>query len=119
MYGDKFNNDLHSFHPDTEQNFTGRKIPYWEALRELCVTAAKNTPFFRSLGWDIAITSDGPLLIEGNDKHLIEILNPGKGFLQPEIRSILAEFGLTFPERKLPRFSLNNTLKAIKSWSRS
>ena len=118
-FGDKYNNDLYSAHPDTFENFAGLRIPYWEELKELCIAAAKNMPFFRSLGWDIAITPDGPLLLEGNDKHLIEILNPDKGVLQPEMRKILAEFGLEFPENKLPIIDVKHVLKSLKSWSSS
>ena len=54
------------YHPVTGVKITGLKIPYWdEALKmvkELAVIDCRN----KSIGWDLAITSYGPDLIEGN-----------------------------------------------------
>jgi len=44
----------------------GFQIPHWEAARAMVFEAAKMTPQIRWVGWDIAVTEKGPLLIEGN-----------------------------------------------------
>jgi hypothetical protein len=53
-------------HPVTGIRIKGFTIPYWSVITELVKQAAKRADRNRSIGWDIAITSDGPELIEGN-----------------------------------------------------
>lgn len=44
----------------------GLKIPYWDEVVLMLSKAAKLVPEVKYVGWDIAITKDGPCLIEGN-----------------------------------------------------
>lgn len=53
-------------HPETGVAFDGYRIPLWRDAIELARTAHRVFPAFGSLGWDIAITADGPRLIEAN-----------------------------------------------------
>jgi len=53
-------------HPVTGKRITGFTLPYWKEVTELSRRAALHVPGNRSVGWDIAITEDGPELIEGN-----------------------------------------------------
>jgi len=55
-----------SVHPVTGITITGFVIPYWKEVIELTRKAALFTPENRSVGWDVAITKEGPELIEGN-----------------------------------------------------
>jgi hypothetical protein len=54
------------YHPVTGQRITGFALPFWEEVIDLSRRAALHTPENRSVGWDIAITENGPELIEGN-----------------------------------------------------
>ena len=54
-------------HPQTGVELIGFEIPFVNEAIELCLKAAMEIPEFRYLGWDAAITQDGPLLFEGND----------------------------------------------------
>jgi hypothetical protein len=93
-------------HPDSGVRFTGQQIPYWHQILAFCTQAAKVTPKVRTIGWDVAITPTGPVLIEGNpdwDLGMVQVHT--NGFLQPEVRAQLAHFGLFFPEENLPSFS--------------
>lgn len=54
-------------HPSTCVKFSGREIPHFIACRDLAISAHRQIPSMLSIGWDIAITPDGPLLLEGND----------------------------------------------------
>lgn len=53
-------------HPESKIKFEGYQVPFWKE----CVQAAKKlqamSPGYTSVGWDIAITPKGPILIEGN-----------------------------------------------------
>ncbi len=60
--------DLNVFetHPVTGFKFEGIKIPFMKESIELCERAALEVPNIRFIGWDIAITKDGPEIIEVN-----------------------------------------------------
>lgn len=54
-------------HPNTGLVFDGYKLPYWDEVVELVCCAHEQLPEIKSIGWDVAITPQGPVLIEGND----------------------------------------------------
>ncbi|MBQ9273088.1 MAG: hypothetical protein IJ227_05165 [Mogibacterium sp.] len=54
-------------HPDTGITFMGYQLPMVKEAIEFAKEAAMVVPQIRHVGWDIAITPDGPALIEGND----------------------------------------------------
>ena len=58
----------HIRHPTSGVVLPGFQIPYWEAAKAMVLSAAKVTPQTRWVGWDVAITSEGPLLVEGNTR---------------------------------------------------
>lgn len=45
----------------------GLVIPYFEEAKDLSIRAHRVFPDMKSIGWDIAITPSGPVIIEGND----------------------------------------------------
>jgi hypothetical protein len=53
-------------HPATGRRFTGFSVPYLPEVRDLVTRAARAFVPLRTVGWDVAITDDGPSLIEGN-----------------------------------------------------
>lgn len=53
-------------HPDTNVEFDGYKIPFFEEAKQKAILF-HSLLSIHSIGWDIAITKDGPLFIEGND----------------------------------------------------
>ena len=56
----------HATHPTTGAEIEGARLPYWSEVKALAVKAHELFPDRPIIGWDIAITPDGPLLIEGN-----------------------------------------------------
>lgn len=65
VYSD-FTRDPQSVHPVTGTRIEGFQIPYWEACLIMALNAQKLHLENRSIGWDIAVTPEGPGLIEGN-----------------------------------------------------
>lgn len=57
-------------HPDTNYNLENFQIPYFKESIELVEKAAKILGH-KLVGWDIAITEKGPLIIEGNHNYHI------------------------------------------------
>ena len=53
-------------HPKSGFVFTGFGIPFYAQAAELCTQAALVEPHVRYVGWDVAVTADGPVLVEGN-----------------------------------------------------
>lgn len=53
-------------HPVTQTEIVGFTIPYWQQTIAMIKEAALKNKTNRSVGWDIAITEQGPELIEGN-----------------------------------------------------
>ena len=56
----------YELHPISNMKIEGFQIPYWNEVRELCIRAASKYQDNKSIGWDVAIKQDGPILIEGN-----------------------------------------------------
>ncbi|WP_027339028.1 sugar-transfer associated ATP-grasp domain-containing protein [Halonatronum saccharophilum] len=65
----------HTIHPDTQFKFEGTEIPYFLELKQMIRDTAILLPQIRLVGWDFAITENGPILIEGN-------LHPGNSKAQ-------------------------------------
>jgi hypothetical protein len=53
-------------HPSTGARFAGFEIPFWEDACELVTCAARAMLPMRTIGWDVAITDHGAMLVEGN-----------------------------------------------------
>lgn len=64
----------HIIHPGSDIIMLGYKIPKWESVKKICIAAAEKIPQVRFIGWDVAITEKGCLLIEGNHDPDYEFL---------------------------------------------
>lgn len=54
-------------HPDSGNQLNGVIIEGWQAIKEEVVKFQQAFPYCKAAGWDIAITDDGPVVIEVND----------------------------------------------------
>lgn len=65
-------------HPDTGASFDGFEIPFFETAVQAVCQFHEDLYGFHSLGWDIAFSSDGPVIIEANDRWdgYLMILDP-------------------------------------------
>jgi hypothetical protein len=61
-------------HPDTGARITGFEIPYWEEAMELVREAQRKLCEIPTLGWDVAIMPEGPMLIEANWNYATEMM---------------------------------------------
>lgn len=60
------NGNVFKNHPDTQTPICGFEIPFFKEGRMMVERAAVMVPEIGYVGWDIAFTDNGPLLIEGN-----------------------------------------------------
>jgi hypothetical protein len=60
-------NNTYETHPITGVRFVGYPIPMWEQCVAFAKKAAEVVPQVGYVGWDLAVTPDGPVLVEGNE----------------------------------------------------
>ncbi len=86
--------NLFEAHPDSKTAFDRFEIPYWDESAELVKKAAEMSKHIRYIGWDIAITPTGPVIVEGNefpghDLFQLRGQNPEKKGMLPIFDSIV------------------------------
>ncbi len=60
-------------HPVSGARFAGRTLPHWPEVVALAVRAHEAFPGRVVVGWDVAMLSDGAMIIEGNGKPDLDI----------------------------------------------
>lgn len=58
--------DWHAEHPVTRAPVKGLRVPYWQDVLAIAVAAHRLCPDRLVIGWDIAVTPAGAVLLEGN-----------------------------------------------------
>ncbi len=78
-------------HPDTNFVFRNYEFANWNKIEEFAVESAKKLPQFTYLGWDIALTEEGPLAVETN-------LGFGLDHYQVVLGGLKHVFGISDPQ---------------------
>lgn len=63
-----------SVHPDTGNTIEGCHIPMWEEVLTLLERGQESLSNLRTLGWDVAVTDDGPLIVEANATYDVDLI---------------------------------------------
>lgn len=67
-------------HPVTGATIAGLALPDWDAAKAMVVETHTNVfPEYSMVGWDVAFTPEGPMLIEGNGKPCIVVAQRATG----------------------------------------
>lgn len=83
-------------HPDSGQPLIGTTLPNWAEITELCLAGAASLPGLNMQAWDIALCSDGPVMVEvnvGGDFNLPQLAT-GRGLLDASFDKFLARHNL-------------------------
>ena len=76
---------FHKRHPDSGAALEGVRIPRWRELCRSLVGAVETFPFLLYVGWDVVVTDDGFVVLEGNTNS--DLLQLGGGILKdPRVR---------------------------------
>ena len=79
-------------HPASGRPLKGITLPEWPRIKDICVSACQAFPGVKMQAWDVALTEDGPMLLELNiagDVNLPQIAR-GRGMLDDGLRSFIA-----------------------------
>lgn len=88
-------------HPGTGTAFEGFTVPLWAQVRALAEEAAGVVETVRYVGWDVAVTPEGPVLVEGNQYPGHDIYGlPGQS---PEQMGVLPNFEKVLAMKDLPK----------------
>lgn len=78
----EYGNAETAVHPDTGIVLENFSVPFFKEAVDLCIKIHGQLPGIYSIGWDVAITGEGPLIVEINDNWELEPLEhcTGRGF---------------------------------------
>lgn len=92
--GDEYGN-LYEVHPDSGLPIKGFAIPRWEEAKAMAIELADIVKGNRYSGWDLALTENGWIMIEGNARgQFVWQMPRQKGWLS-EANAILRRLGLS------------------------
>jgi Sugar-transfer associated ATP-grasp len=71
----------------------GFELPMWNAAKSLALEGMKVFPKMGMIGWDIAITDVGPVIVEPNETpdHMLPQIADRRGMLDDRFRAYVAE----------------------------
>ena len=80
LKGSAIDKDLKEFkrHPVSKTYFNNFELPYWKETKKMVRDAALINQNIKVVGWDVAITKNGPVLVEGNRRpgfDLVQVLS--------------------------------------------
>ncbi|GAA4404879.1 sugar-transfer associated ATP-grasp domain-containing protein [Quisquiliibacterium transsilvanicum] len=85
----------HSTHPDTGARLLGWQLPLFREACDLVLLASALIPMFRFQHWDVAITRNGPVIVECNSPGGIELpqIASGQGLYDARLRKFVERHG--------------------------
>ncbi|PKH86059.1 sugar-transfer associated ATP-grasp domain-containing protein [Colwellia sp. Bg11-28] len=80
-------------HPSNQFKIEGFQFPFWDEMLALVNKASTDFSELKTVGWDVALTENGPCLIEGNWRYDCDILQISfdKG-LKKELSQLLSQY---------------------------
>ncbi len=79
-------------HPETGARIAGVEVPHWPAIEALVLRLCALLPFLTYVGWDIAVTDEGPVVIEGNARPSLRFFQLYEPMLDdPRLRSFFLD----------------------------
>lgn len=83
LIGNAIDKDLNEYveHPVTHVKFDGFQIPCFEEAKDMVLKASLESDKILVVGWDVAISDKGPVIIEGNRRpgfDIVQVLSGGR-----------------------------------------
>jgi hypothetical protein len=61
-------------HPASKHTIEGFQLPFWHDSVKMVIHAHQSLLSLKTIGWDVAITDAGPLIVEANWRYDLDIL---------------------------------------------
>lgn len=92
----------HTIHPTTGDQLVGLQLPFWPQVVDLNRQTAEVFSSIRYQSQDIAITDDGPIVVEVNSGGSFDLpqVATGRGFLTKENKKFFESCGVNFRQLK-------------------
>lgn len=82
-------------HPASGTVFKGYTFPDWDQLKELIFTCAAKVPQVKFIGWDLAHTRDGWVIVEGNENcYIIAVQQIRDKGMRPVFEELMSDMDL-------------------------
>lgn len=81
---------LVTHHLDYGYSFEGRQVPGYAEVKRVVLEAHRHLPEMRAIGWDVALSANGPIVLEGNTLFATGMLQVTS---REPLRPRLKEFG--------------------------
>ena len=104
---------LHATHPDTGAALTDFTVPLFEEVKEMALAAARHIEY-PVVGWDIGVSVDGPVVVEGNGRsnYKSDQTANGIGYLEHPVLGTFIREQLKIAEREEPETAIR--LRALR-----
>ena len=96
LYGEAIDmaRNTHESHPVTKVKFDGFELPYFKEMKEMVLKASLESDKILVVGWDVALTPEGPVIIEGNRRPGFDIIQAlSKRGRKDIMREVLIDLG--------------------------
>lgn len=104
-------------HPETQATITGFTVPFWNESKALLLRAQTTLPQLRTLGWDLAITDDGPVVVEANANYDMDLLQVAlRRGLKSELLERLERVDRPLEEPERESIDDLNSIKIKETW---
>jgi hypothetical protein len=88
-------------HPESQVMIEGEIVPDWEAVKRQMLDIAARLPCSGLVGWDVALTPTGVVIVEGNGRPGIDIHEAHESlFARAEQRACLAGINISPPRSR-------------------
>lgn len=96
LVGNAIDKDLNEYteHPKTHIKFDGFQIPCFNEAKDMVLNASLESDKILVVGWDVAISDKGPVIIEGNRRpgfDIVQVLSGGKMDMVNDVLTSLKE----------------------------
>ena len=78
--------ERYAVHPDTGVKISGFAIPHWQELLKLSRQLAEMLPEQKYVGWDLALTDEGWVVVEGNSRAQFVNQYPDRNGMRERVR---------------------------------
>jgi Sugar-transfer associated ATP-grasp len=85
----------HTHHPDTDELIEGAQITNWPQIKNGIVALGSKLPFLPHVGWDVIATDEGFVIIEGNNRPAVNIIQlSGPLLADPRVAEFYRQHGV-------------------------